>query len=376
MTQNDGLLVQAERADATNFSMIPSPLVVPQGIAAGVQGPSDVANVTSRTVVPEDLVRDMVSPSRVYSTLGDDTSARSAADTNTLGLQASSPPALPTQPHFNMVGVFTPGAQQLDTVGRDICQRQQLIPCEYVQAPITGGFVLGANQIADPITLAGSGAIVGDGWTGTLRWQREREGTWSQVQAVATDGVRNPCVYSFIRCKLIEDPLRRMFSIWPSLLQIWFPETVRVISSLDIQTWLLKTKAPVARIKRRSEDGHQFDDLVKLVRSSGSVSCRSRSSICPPSYTLTVRTGGLGEGTTAISPHAAQRGPIVHIFPFRHRDPTRAPAAAASPKEAPCALELPGALPTRLSAQSCGHPCAQTTTIPQDGTECANSAAD
>jgi hypothetical protein len=285
MTQNDELLVQAGRADdATNSSMIPSPWVpvVPHGIVAGVQEPSHVANVTSRTVVPEDLMRDMVSPSWVYSTLGDDTSTGSVADTNTLGLQASSPPALPTQPHFNMADVFTPGAQQLDTIGSGICQRQQLIPCEhYAQAPVAGGFVLEANQTADPITLAASGGIVGDGWTGTLRWQREREGAWSQVQAVATDGVRNPCVYSFVRCKLIEDSLRRMFSIWPNLLQIRFPETVRVVSSLDVQTWLLKTKAPVARIKGRPEDSHQFGDLVKLVRSGGSVSCRSRSPIYP-----------------------------------------------------------------------------------------------
>ena len=279
---NVGLLVQAGRAeDATKTYMMPWLWAESQGIVAGVQEQSHFVNVTPRTVVPEDLMRGMVSPSGIYSSLGEDAVTGSVADTNTLGPQTSSPPVLQTQPHF------APGAQQLATIpqyvfphGSGIGQRQQPIPCEDAQALIVGGPVLGANRTADPTTPGAFGGNVGDSWTGTLWWQCEREGP-SQVRAVATDGVRNPCVYSFVRCKLLEDSHpRRMFSMWPSFLQIRLAETV--IPILDIQAWLLKTGAPMARIKGKPGDSHRFDDLVKLVRSR-SVSRRSRS----PTYALT-----------------------------------------------------------------------------------------
>lgn len=290
-TDNVGLLAQAGRAeDVTKTFMVPWLWAESQGVVAGVQEPSRFVNVTPRTDVPEDLMRGMVSPSGIYSSLGEDAVTGSVADTNTLGPQASSPPVLQIQPHFNIVGAFAPGAQQLPTIpqyvfphGSGIGQRQQPIPSEDARAPITGGPVPGANRVADSITPGAFGSTVGDSWAGALWWKREREGPWSHVQAVATDGVRNPCVYSFVRCKPMEDSRpRRMFSIWPSLLQIRFAETV--IPFLDIQAWLLRTRAPVARIKAKPGDSNQFDDLVKLVRSGGSVSRQS----CSPTYALTL----------------------------------------------------------------------------------------
>jgi len=77
---------------------------------------------------------------------------------------------------------------------------------------------------------------------------------------------------------------------------------------------------------------------------------------------------------TATSPHAAQGGPIVRVLHLRHHEPTKAPDGAARPKEAPYVLNLPGALPTRLLAQSCGHLYAQATAVLQGDVVCVNSA--
>jgi len=300
-TYNAELLVQAGYAEgATKTLMTPYQhmttavvrrdnmfWVETRGMVAGAQGPSHFVHVTPLTAIPENLMRGLVPPLEIYSGLEEATGTGSVADTNTLGPQASGPPTLQIQPHVNVVCEFAPGAQPLATVPQyvfphrgDIGQGQLPIPHEDAQALIAGGSVLGANRTTDPITQGAFGGAVSDMWTGILYWQCQREGPWFQVQAVATDGVRNPCVYSFVRCKVMEDShLRRMFSKWPSLLQIQFVKTA--ISFLDIQAWILKTRAPVARIKGKPGDSHQFDDLVKLVRSGGSVSRRSRSPIYP-----------------------------------------------------------------------------------------------
>ena len=282
-----------------------------RGMVAGAPGPSHFVHVTPLTAIPENLMHGLpvVPPLGMYTGLGEDAGTGSVADTNTLSPQASSSPTLQIQPHFNMVCEFAPGAplatipQHVFPHGGDIRQRQLPIPREDTQVLMASGSVLGENQTVDLIAPGAFGGVVSDGWTGILSWQCQREGGWFQVQAVATDGVRDPCVYSFVRCKLMEDShLRRMFPKWPSILQIQFTETV--VPFLDIQAWLLKTRAPVARIKGKLRDSHQFDDLVDLVRSGGSVS--SPESLAHlPSYTLIVRTGGLGEGTTAISSRAA-----------------------------------------------------------------------
>jgi len=105
--------------------------------------------------------------------------------------------------------------------------------------------------------------------------------------------------------------------------------------------------------------------------------CKSTESLAhQPSYTLIVRTGGLGDGTTATSPRSAQRGPIVRVLRVWHHEPTKAPApdGEARPKEVPYVLEPPGALSTRLSAQSCGHLYAQATAALQGDAACTNSA--
>jgi len=293
-TDNVGLLGQAGRAEgaATKTFMIPWPWVESQGMVAGLQEPSHFVDVTPHTAVPEDPMWAVVPPSGIYSSLGEDAGTGSVAVTNTLGPQVSSPLVLQTQPHFNIVGLFAPGAQRLATIPQyafphwhdsGIGQRQQPTLRDDAQAPIADGPVLGTNRTADPITPGAFGGIVDNGWTGTLCWRHERDGPLSHVQAVATDGVRNPCVYSFVRCKPIEySNLRRMFSIWPTLLQIQFTKTV--VPFLDIQAWLLKTKAPVARIEGKPGDSHQFDDLVELLRSSGSVSRQNRL----PTYPLTL----------------------------------------------------------------------------------------
>ena len=257
-----------------------------RGTVAGAQGPSHFVHVTPLTAIPENLMRGLVPPSEIYTGLGEDAGTGSVADTNTLGRQASSPPTPQVPPHVNMVYEFAPGAQPLATIpqhvfphGGDIRQRQPPIPHEDTQALIAGESVFGANRTADPITLGAFSGVISDRWTGILCLQCPREGAWFRVQAVATDGVRNPCVYSSVKCKLVEDShVCRMFSMWPRLLQIQLVETP--IPLLDIQAWILKTRAPVARIKGEPGDRHQFNDLVKLVRSSGSVSRRSRPPAC------------------------------------------------------------------------------------------------
>ena len=246
-----------------------------RGTMAGMQGPPHFVDVTSLTAVPENLMHGMVPPSRIYSGLGENAGTGSVADTNTQGPRPSSPPTLQ---NVNMVWAFAPGAQPLATIPQHVLphdsgigQRQQSILREDAQALVAGGFDFGINRTENPITPGASGGIASDRWTGTLRWQCQREGPWFQVQAVAADGIRNPCVDSFVICKLVEDSYsRRMFSIWPRILQIQLFETA--ISSQDVQAWILKTGTSVARIQGESGDSHQFDDLVKLVRRSGSVS--------------------------------------------------------------------------------------------------------
>ena len=223
-THNAELLVQARHAeDATQTFMTPSQqmvtavvwrnnmlLVESRGTVAGAQGSSHFVNVTPLTL-PENLIHSMVPSPGISSGLGEDAGTGSVADTSTstFGPQASSPPALQTQPHVNMICVISPGAQPLANVammpqhvfphGSGIERRQQPIPREDSQALIAGGSVLGT---ADPITPEDFGGIVGDSWTGMLCWQCPRDGDWFQVQAVATDGVRNPCVYFSVRCKM------------------------------------------------------------------------------------------------------------------------------------------------------------------------------
>ena len=299
---NAKLLVQVEHAEDTNRTfMTPCQQMMTAvvrhddmiwaeswGTVAGAQGPLHFVNVTSLTAVPEDLMHGMVPPSEIYSGLGEDAGTGSVADTNALGPRAYSPPTLQTQLHVNTVCAFAPGAQPLAATAQHVLsydsgigQKQQSIPHGDTQALVADGSVLGVNQTEDPITPGASDDIASDRWTGILCWQYQREGAWFHVQAVAADGVRNPCVYPFVRCKPVEESYpRRMFSMWPRVLQIQIQFVGTAVSSLDVQAWILKTRIPVARIKGKSGDSHQFGDLVKLVR-SGSVSRRSRSPVHP-----------------------------------------------------------------------------------------------
>ena len=65
----------------------------------------------------------------------------------------------------------------------------------------------------------------------------------------------------------------RMTSLWPTdlLLEI----EVAGVDTFDIQNWMRKNKAPVARIKCASEtDNHVFDDLLELLRTQHAVSLK------------------------------------------------------------------------------------------------------
>jgi len=208
-THNAELLVQAGHPEDPYQHMMTAVVrrdnmlwVETRGTVAGAQGPSHFVHVTPLTAIPENLMRGLVPPLGIFSGLGEDADTGSVADTDTLGPQASSPPTLQIQPHVNMVCGFAPGAQPLAALpqyvfphGGDIRQRQLPIPREDTQAFIASGRVLGANRTVGPIAPGAFGGVVSDRWTGILCWQCQREGAWFQVQAVATDGVRNPCVY-------------------------------------------------------------------------------------------------------------------------------------------------------------------------------------
>ena len=226
-----------------------------RGTVTEALGPSYIQSVTA---APGNPMRDMVSLPEIYSNLGVDAGTGALRDMNTLGLQVSSPPASQTQPHVDLMGMSVPSAQLLATMPWHMFPHST-----------------GENGTADPMALGIFGAIISDNWTGTLCWQRE--GVWVQAQALATEPVRNSCVYFFIIFPGIED-LRsctgRTLSTWPKLLQIQLVQTA--IFTLDIQAWIQMTNAPVTRIKcKPGVDSHEFDDLVKSLRNGGGVSRQS-----------------------------------------------------------------------------------------------------
>jgi len=91
-----------------------------------------------------------------------------------------------------------------------------------------------------------------DRWSGMLFWSRGESDVCASVQA--TDGVRDPGL-----------------SMWPPYLRL---EIVAAgIRTLDIQAWLLKHKASVARIQCAPDnmDNHEFGELVMSLRERKSV---------------------------------------------------------------------------------------------------------
>jgi hypothetical protein len=71
-----------------------------------------------------------------------------------------------------------------------------------------------------------------------------------------------------------------MTSLWPTDLLLNIGAVG--IDTMDIQKWIRKNKASVARIKCASEtDNHGFDDLLELLRSHGAVSLRESQPVHP-----------------------------------------------------------------------------------------------
>ena len=130
----------------------------------------------------------------------------------------------------------------------------------------TGGNLVNAG--ASPPALGASGKM-SDEWTGTLNLN----GACVPARAKATEAVQNP--YAHISCavwNLCLHPCRKL-TTWPKDLQLDLANGPD-ISTLDIQTWIYETKAPVVLLRciDGTTDDWQFDQLVEELRNSGSVS--------------------------------------------------------------------------------------------------------
>jgi hypothetical protein len=117
--------------------------------------------------------------------------------------------------------------------------------------------------------------VMDDQWSGVLFWSYGESDVCASV--VATDRIRNPCVYSPAELLLGEDlSLYRRPSIWPTVLRLEIFEAGT--SALDIQAWIHRHKAPLARIQCASEMHSQ--DFGELVRSLREGKCVSRHDSC------------------------------------------------------------------------------------------------
>ena|SRR5216683_2070959 len=133
--------------------------------------------------------------------------------------------------------------------------------------------------------------VMDDQWSGVLFWSYGESDVC--VSVVATDRIRNPCVYSPAELLLVEDlRLYRRPSIWPTVLRLEIFEAGT--SALDIQAWIHRHKAPLARIQCASEmDSQDFGELVESLREGKCVSRHdSRPSL---SHALPGRNCSLGD---------------------------------------------------------------------------------
>ena len=165
------------------------------------------------------------------------------------GTQASSSAAEQTQPQVQSAQELIPMHLLANDTGRDL-----------------------AIPSAGPTTVGAIHVMSDDEWTGRLF----SNGTFVYAQAQAKEAARDPYANAFVTL-LLEDLVhsRRMLSEWPEDLQL---EHVPVpnISSLDIQTWMLKTKAAVVRLRCPDQmDNWVFDQFVEELRNHRGVS-RSR----------------------------------------------------------------------------------------------------
>ena len=181
--------------------------------------------------------------------------------------QKSSPAAVQTWPLVAGAQGSAPMDLEASPQGSGV-ERQPPIPRDYTEALNFGGDF--ANPSAGPTAPGASRERCGDEWTGTLYWNL------NAVCARTQASVRNPHAHSF-RGTSINEVLhpRRMLSAWPKHLQLE-PVFDSQINILDIQTWLLETRAPVVRLSGIDNmDKHHFSQLVETLKSGRGVSLPS-----------------------------------------------------------------------------------------------------
>jgi hypothetical protein len=209
--------------------------------------------------LPENSIRNRDSPSDINPYLGTNTGSGSNAIINTSGLH---------------------------TMSRDVCatsgnpwqQHHDQLPVsrENMQTHVASEYFAGANETTGPVTLGASGDTNGDSRTRTISWQNIRvAGTQAQAQVVVTDEIRDPYVHTLLFADF-SLRLRRVTSLWPTFLRLDINPAG--ISTTDIQRWIYRNHAPVARIKCASgTDKRHFNDLLESLRNCGGVSPRKVS---------------------------------------------------------------------------------------------------
>jgi hypothetical protein len=120
--------------------------------------------------------------------------------------------------------------------------------------------------------------MMNDRWPGMLYWSCGESVVCASI--LATDWVRNPCVHLLLELLLVEDlRLCRRPTTWPRDLRLEIIEAG--IGALDIQTWILHHKAPLARIRSTPKIGKQdFGELVKTMRKGRHVSRHDSPQAC------------------------------------------------------------------------------------------------
>ena len=189
---------------------------------------------------------------------------------------------------------------------------QELIPM-HLLANDTGRNL--AIPSAGPTTVGAIHVMSGDEWTGRLF----SNGTFVYAQAQAKEAARDPYANAFVTL-LLDDLVhsRRMLSEWPEDLQL---EHVPVpnISSLDIQTWMLKTKAAVVRIRCLDQmDNWVFDQFVEELRNHrGESPSRRLPTLAVSRLQLTVRSCEVGkQGQTLDRLLLMPVGTVLHCAVF------------------------------------------------------------
>ena len=140
-------------------------------------------------------------------------------------------------------------------------------------------------------------------------------------------------VRAFVKLLLVGDlHSRRNLSVWQKVLQLELDQVVDPVTILDIQTWIIETKAPVVRLSAIEGD---FDQLAREIRKGGGVS-RSIASCSLPSCTFTVchcEVGELWQDHGPSSPRTDWQFSALRGLPGRrHPKSTDPPTPARNPQ--------------------------------------------